>query len=130
MKKPEEFTAEVCQHDGFLCADRTMLTKLIAARDAEVREEKRREVVAEIEGTARFYSGQIEVVLLLAASLQPPAPVPSERSMRVAKSILPDDVPVGTFPQHVQGITYFTLKPTAERQRDIALLIDAEFGEK
>lgn len=126
MLKPEAFANEYIAYCQIIANrvfgvritdDKGDLARRIAARDAEVREAKRKEVVADMVATLAIdLTGLSRGGLLNLASLQPPAPEPSERAMRVANRIFPVDHP-----------WIHTGTPTYARTL-LAEIIDAEFG--
>lgn len=139
MMKPEEFANEYIAYCQVI-ADRVFgvritddkgeLARCIAARDTEVREEKRKRMVAEMERFAADTIGPVGVgdsndkairdwfkLLVSLDECKPPAPEPSERAIRVAKSWYSHPSRMGAA---ADGI----------REHELALLIDAEFSKK
>lgn len=122
MLKPEEFAVELIGEAQ--PAMTRAVTMKIAARDAEVREEKRREVAQSVCGLGVCEWPGATMVKLddVLALLQPPAPAPSERAMRAASAIVLDATPT------MGKLRPMTQEETIQRRIEVALLIDAEFG--
>lgn len=109
--------------DSFVC--REAFAKVLRVVVAEVREEKRKEVLAELDNSRILRrmteingNAAIEICRAMTElkSLQPPSPEPSERAMRVANRIFPVDHP------------WIHTGTPANARTLLAEIIDEEFG--